>query len=99
MLAPFERTIEDADFFSAIFEEAVDDGARRAAGAKHDDGAGTFPPARSSIFEIGHKAVGVGVGASQLVIFEPERVCRSDRDAPRVPVSKPPKMPLPCAVP
>ena len=80
LFGPFERPIKDADIRPTILQETVNDGARRSAGAEHDDGAGIIPPVRCPMFEIGHQAVGVGIGACQLVIFKPERVCRPDGD-------------------
>src|SRR5262245_52148109 len=71
--------VGEANAPNAALKEAKDDGARRAAGAKHQRGRKAAIPTGRGGIKIGDEAFHVGIGRAQATTFEPERVGGADR--------------------
>ncbi len=77
------RPIEHAHLWHARFQKPIDDSAGCAACPQ--DAHRRIPvPTRRRKLQMGHKAVGVGVGRTQLIPVEPQRIGGADRARGRV---------------
>ena len=77
-LGALERAIDDDDLLDPGRNQPLNDGARRAAGAKHDGAARPAAPFRRLLVEIGEKAGDIGIVAAQLAVVAPQRVDRAE---------------------
>ena len=67
-------SVDDHDARNAAPDQAVDNGTRGATGAKHNGGVEPAIPGRRGGVEIVQKTFDVGVGRTQRVAVEPQRV-------------------------